>query len=73
MVDVEAMFHQIRVAPDDQDVLQLLWWPQGDFSQTPATYHMTVHLFGGTWSLSCAEYGLKQTARDYYSPSHKMM
>lgn len=25
---------------------------------------MTVHLFGGVWSISCSKYGLKKTAED---------
>ena len=65
MADVEAMFHQVRVEKDDQDVLRFLWWPQGDRSEAPRTYRMTVHLFGGTWSPSCCTYAMHRTVQDY--------
>ena len=47
MADVEAMFHQVRVKPDDQDALRFLWWPRGNTNEPPRAYRMTVHLFGG--------------------------
>ena len=28
MADMEAMFHQVTVAPDDRDVSGFLWWPE---------------------------------------------
>ena len=30
MADIEGMFHQVRVTPEDCDVLRYLWWPDGD-------------------------------------------
>ena len=65
MGDIEAIFHQVRVPQRDQDVLCFLWWPKGDLQQSPATYRMTVHLFGGTWSSICYTYALHRTAADY--------
>jgi len=64
MADIEAMFCQVRVAPRDQDVLRFLWWPDGDMNQEPDTYKMTIHLFGGVWSPSCANFALLRTADD---------
>ena len=29
--DVKAMFHQVRVEPDDAESLRFLWWPKSDF------------------------------------------
>ena len=71
MADVHAMFHQVRVTHKDQDALRFLWWPEGNLSERPASYKMTVHLFRGTWSPSCCTYALQRTAKDNaeaYSP-----
>ena len=65
MADVEAMFHQVRVARRDQDALRFLWWPKGRVEEDPTEYRMTVHLFGGTWSPSCCTYALHRTAEDH--------
>jgi len=64
MADIESLFHQVRVTPQDCDVLRFLWWPRGDLCQEPEEYRMTVHLFGGVWSPSCASYALRRTAED---------
>ncbi|KAJ8031990.1 hypothetical protein HOLleu_25384 [Holothuria leucospilota] len=64
MEDVEAMFYQVRVCPEDRDVLRYLWWPDGDIKKEPQVYRMKSHPFGGTWSPSCATYALKRTALD---------
>ena len=62
--DVEAMYHQVRVHPEDCDFLRFLWWPGGDVSQEPEVYRMKVHLFGAASSASCANFALRQTAAD---------
>jgi len=64
MSDIEAMFHQVRVPPGDRDALRFLWWTGGDLDKPPDIYRMTVHLFGGVWSPSCANYALRRTAQD---------
>ena len=72
MADIQAMFHQVRVTRDDQDTLRFLWWPEGNLSEFPMSYKMTVHLFGGTWSPSCCTYALRRIAKDNagsYSPA----
>ena len=70
MGDVEAMFHQVKVEPQQQDALRFLWWPGGDVTRAPETYKMTVHLFGGTWSPSCCAFALQQAAKDSGSDFH---
>ena len=61
MADIQAMFHQVHVTLEDQNVL---WWPEGNLSKRPVSYKMTVHLFGGTWSPSSCAYALRHTAED---------
>ena len=60
--DVEKMFHQFMVCPNDRDYLRFLWWPNGDSKQEPKEYRMKVHLFGATSSPGCASYGFKHMA-----------
>lgn len=62
MSNAEAMFHQVRVSPSDCDALQFLWWPDGNLEDQPQEYQMTVHLFAGASSPSCANFALKRTA-----------
>ncbi|XP_024123270.2 uncharacterized protein LOC112143483 [Oryzias melastigma] len=64
MSDVEAMYHQVRVPPEDSDLLRFLWWPEGNINQPLQDYKMVVHLFGATSSPSCANFALKKTAED---------
>ncbi|XP_070543712.1 uncharacterized protein [Ptychodera flava] len=64
MCDIERMFHRFRVNEDDRDYLRFLWWKDSDFDSKPATYRMKVHLFGAVSSPGCANYGLKQVAKD---------
>jgi len=64
MSDVEAMFHQVRVSPNDCSALRFLWWPDGNMDLEPEKLIMTVHLFGGVSSPSCANFALKRTASD---------
>lgn len=65
MSDVEAMFHQVRVKPEDCKVLKFLWWPEAEFSRPPEEHQMQVHLFGATSSPSCADFALRKTAKDH--------
>ncbi|KAK3722273.1 hypothetical protein QZH41_005187 [Actinostola sp. cb2023] len=64
MADVESMFYQVHVRPEDSDYLRYLWWPGGDLDQEPEEHQMCVHLFGGVSSPSCASFGLRKTADD---------
>lgn len=62
MGDIQAMFHQVKVAEEDRDFLCFLWWPDGDVTKDLVEYRMTVHLFGAVSSPSCASYALRKTA-----------
>jgi len=64
MANVEAMYHQLKVHPDDVDALRFLWYPDCGLTREAEEYHMVVHLFGGVWSASCANYELQRTAKD---------
>jgi len=63
MCDIEKMFHQFHVTPEDRDYLRFLWWEKGDTSKEPVEFRMNVHLFGAKSSPSCANYGLKYLSR----------
>ncbi len=62
MCDIERMFHQFHVKPEDQDYLRFLWWEKGDLESQPQVYRMREHLFGAASSPGCANYGLKHLA-----------
>lgn len=62
--DIEAMYHQVKVADHHRDALRFLWWRNGEIGGDIEVYRMTSHLFGGIWSASCANYALKRVAKD---------
>ena len=64
MADVESMFHQVIVPPEQYDYLRFLWWPGGNLDAKLEEYQMVVHLFGAVSSPSVANFALKQTASD---------
>lgn len=59
--DIEQMFHQFHVY---EAYLRFLWWRDGDLRAAPQEFRMKVHLFGSASSPGCANYGLKQLAKD---------
>ncbi|KAK2551629.1 hypothetical protein P5673_027396 [Acropora cervicornis] len=64
VADVEQMFHQVRVRPEDCDALRFLWWEDSDFTKGVVDHQMLVHLFGASSSPCCASFALKKTAND---------
>jgi hypothetical protein len=63
--DIEAMYHQFMVNPDQRDYLRFLWWEDGKLDSPPTEYRMAVHLFGAVSSPACATYALRQIATDH--------
>lgn len=64
MSDIEAMYHQVRVPPEDSDLLRFLWWPEGNLKKPLQEYKMVVHLFGATSFPSCANFALRKATED---------
>ncbi|XP_020556659.2 uncharacterized protein LOC110014220 [Oryzias latipes] len=64
MCDVERMFHQFHVKPEDRDYLRFLWWESSDLNSPPSVFRMKVHLFGAASSPGCANFGLKHLASE---------
>lgn len=62
MVDVEAMFHRVKVPDEDSDILRFFWQMSGDITQEMVEYKF--HLFGATSSPSCASFALRKCAED---------
>ena len=65
MGDIDSMFYQVRVRPEDTSFLRFLWWNDGNPSSNVVEFQMMVHLFGATSSPSCANFCLRKTAQDW--------
>ena len=64
VADIEGMFNQVKVPPEDSDALRLLWWEDSDLEKL-SEFQMTTHSFGATDSPSCANFCLKKAAEDH--------
>ncbi len=60
--DIEAMFSQVAVPKEDQPVLRFLWRDSPDSEME--TYQYQRHIFGAKCAPTCANYALRQNARD---------
>ncbi|XP_067934182.1 uncharacterized protein [Watersipora subatra] len=66
--DIQKMFYNFLVNPEDRDYLRFLWQDKDGNSQT---YRMKVHIFGAKSSPAVATYGLRRIAHDYKEISEK--
>jgi len=62
--DVQKMFMQVAVSPEDTDALRFLWWENGDMDGPVMECQMLRHVFGAKDSPSCCIYALKRAAQD---------
>ena len=67
--DVEAMFHQFRVPPQQTDCLRFYWWHNNKSSNEVVKYRALVHTFGNKCSPAVATWGLRYTTRSDFARS----
>ncbi|KAK7882057.1 hypothetical protein WMY93_028231 [Mugilogobius chulae] len=61
--DIKAMFHQVRLLPEDKPLLRFLWRSMKRVEE-PTVYEWQVLPFGTTCSPCCATYALQRHAKD---------
>lgn len=61
--DIRAMFHQVRLLPQDRPLLHFIW-RNLERERDPTTYEWQVLPFGATCSPCCAIYALQCQAKD---------
>ena len=66
--DIEGMFLQVGVLPEDQPSLRFLWWE--DPTAYVVVHQYTRHIFGARDSPTCANYALQRTAMDNQAMFH---
>ena len=62
--DIEAMFYQVRIPPEQRSFRKFLWREIGIVTNNRAGYQTFVHVFDSTSSPSCSTYSLRRTAID---------
>ena len=60
--DIKRMFYNCHLPERVRRYVRYLWFPDGDTTQQPVEFQLTVHLFGGTWSPAVAAYCLQKAA-----------
>jgi hypothetical protein len=65
MSDVQAMYYQVLIPPEDRDALRLLWYDkEGEIIHL----RMTKHVFGGVWCAASSTYALRRVVSDSVDP-----
>ncbi len=64
MADIECMFYQVRIPPEQRKFVRFLWWPNGNIELELCEYEMCAHLFGAVSSPGVANFALKKCAED---------
>ena len=67
MGDIQAMFHQVKVAEEDRDFLRFLWWPDGDITQDLKEYRMT------DWFVDCCSAANSIESRQRHLEKKKLL
>ncbi|KAL0165842.1 hypothetical protein M9458_037686, partial [Cirrhinus mrigala] len=65
--DVKAMFHQVRLLPEDLPLLRFVWRDM-DRGQIPSVFEWQVLPFGTTCSLCCATYAMQHHVISHSQP-----
>ena len=47
VADIEGMFNQVKVLPDDSDASRFLWWEDSDLER-PSEFKIPSHIFDVT-------------------------
>jgi len=64
MADIEGMFFQVKIPPNQRSYMKFLWFKDHDVTKEITEHQMTCHVFGATSSPSCCNYALRRTAED---------
>ena len=66
MADIDCMYYQLCVPPNNSDLLRFLWWPGNDLERQPEEYQMGVHFVSAVFSPSCTNFALRKAANDNF-------
>ena len=64
MDEIETMFYQVRIPPEQRSYLMFLWWKNSNTKEEIIDLKMCAHVFGSFSLPSCSNYALRRTAAD---------